>query len=145
MGSVPVQAVAPACVVRWPELKCGMMASVLYSLCSYERRLMIARTWHGTVLRERARDYHAYLLGTGVPDLQTTPGNRGVYVLQRFEGLHAHFLMISLWDSLGAIRAFAGDDVERARYYPEDAAYLLELEPTVTHYEVLTSPPEQAI
>ncbi len=36
-----------------------------------------------------------------------------------------------------AIRRFAGDDVERARYYPEDRAYLLELEPGVAHYEVL--------
>jgi hypothetical protein len=47
---------------------------------------------------------------------------------------------MSLWDSLEAIRAFAGDDVERARYYPEDASYLLELEPTVAHYEVLVAP-----
>ena len=36
-----------------------------------------------------------------------------------------------------AIRAFAGDDVERARYYPEDREYLLQLEPRVAHYEVL--------
>lgn len=101
---------------------------------------MIARTWHGVVSREQADAYHEYLLRTGVPELQATPGNRGVYVLQRLEGPHAHFLLISLWDSLDVIRAFAGDDVERARYYPEDAVYLLELEPTVTHYEVLTAP-----
>jgi hypothetical protein len=44
-----------------------------------------------------------------------------------------------LWDSLDAIRAFAGPDVERAKYYPEDEAFLLELEPTVMHYEVLAS------
>jgi heme-degrading monooxygenase HmoA len=103
---------------------------------------MIARTWHGIVLREQADAYRAYLLRTGVPDYKATPGNRGVYVLRRLEGPHAHFLLISVWDSLDAIRAFAGDDVERARYYPEDAAYLLEMEPTVTHYEVLASPPE---
>jgi hypothetical protein len=52
----------------------------------------------------------------------------------------AHFLFFSLWDSWEAIRAFAGEDVDRARYYPEDAEYLLELEPTVTHYEVLLAP-----
>jgi heme-degrading monooxygenase HmoA len=101
---------------------------------------MIARTWHGSVLREQADAYRAYLLRTGVPDLQATPGNRGVYVLQRMEGPQAHFFLMSLWDSLEAIRAFAGDHIERARYYPEDAAYLLEMEPTVTHYEVLASP-----
>ena len=44
---------------------------------------------------------------------------------------------MTLWDSWESIRAFAGDDVERARYYPEDTRYLLELEPTVTHFEVL--------
>lgn len=101
---------------------------------------MIARVWHGIVSKEQADAYHAYLLRTGVPDLQATPGNRGVYVLRQVEGSRAHFVLMSLWDSLEAIRAFAGDDVERARYYPEDASYLQDLEPTVTHYEVLTAP-----
>lgn len=101
---------------------------------------MIARTWHGAVPAEKADAYHDYLLETGVPDSRRTLGNRGVYVLRRTDGDTAHFFFLTLWDSLEAIRAFAGDDVERARYYPEDAEYLLELEPTVTHYEVLTSP-----
>ncbi len=101
---------------------------------------MIARTWHGMVRAEDAERYHAYLLETGVPDLKRTPGNRGVYVLRRREGDRAHFLLISLWESREAIRAFAGDDLERARYYPGDAKFLLELEPTVTHYEVLEAP-----
>ncbi len=101
---------------------------------------MIARTWHGAVPAEKAEAYHRYLLGTGVPDLKKTPGNRGVYVLRKRDGARAHFLMISLWDSLDAIRAFAGEDVERARYYPEDEDFLEELEPTVTHYEVLEAP-----
>ncbi len=101
---------------------------------------MIARTWHGIVPREKADAYHEYLLRTGVPDYEATPGNRGVYVLRRLDGPRAHFLLISLWDSLEAIRAFAGGDVERARYYPEDDAYLVEKEPTVTHYEVLVAP-----
>lgn len=98
---------------------------------------MIARTWHGVVPAAKADAYHEYLLATGVPDLRATPGNRGVYVLRRMAGDHAHFLLVSLWESLDAIRAFAGDDVERARYYPMDADYLLELEPTVQHHEVL--------
>lgn len=98
---------------------------------------MIARTWHGAVRPVDAERYHAYLLESGVPDLRRTPGNRGVYVLLRREADRAHFLLISLWESLDAIRAFAGDDLERARYYPEDVKFLLELEPTVTHYEVL--------
>lgn len=101
---------------------------------------MIARTWHGAVPKEDAEAYYEYLCETGVPDYQQTLGNRGVYVFRRTEGDTAHFLLLTLWDSLDAIRAFAGDDVDTARYYPEDEEYLLELEPTVTHYEVLAAP-----
>jgi heme-degrading monooxygenase HmoA len=105
---------------------------------------MIARTWHGAVPTEKADAYYQYLLRTGVPDYRTTPGNRGVYVLQRTDGEITHFLLMTLWESLESIRAFAGDDPERARYYPEDEAFLLELEPTVTHYDVLMSPEQAA-
>jgi heme-degrading monooxygenase HmoA len=101
---------------------------------------MIARTWHGAVPAEKAEAYFDYLVQTGIPDLKATPGNLGVYVLRHTEGGQAHFLMISLWRSRKDIRAFAGDDIERARYYPGDAAFLLELEPHVTHYEVLIGP-----
>jgi heme-degrading monooxygenase HmoA len=101
---------------------------------------MIARTWHGAVRAERAADYASYLQQTGVTDLRATEGNHGVYVLQRVEKGQVHFLMISLWRSREDIRAFAGEDIERARYYPEDASFLLELEPHVTHYEVLVQP-----
>lgn len=98
---------------------------------------MIARTWHGRVPAAKADAYHEYLKRTGLPDYKATPGNRGVQVLRRIEGDEAHFFLLSFWESLESIRAFAGDDLERARYYPEDSEYLLELEPTVTHYEVL--------
>ena len=101
---------------------------------------MIARTWHGAVRAADADAYHRYLLDTGLMDYQRTSGNRGVYVLRRVEGSIAHFLLLTLWDSWESIRAFAGDDPERARYYPEDERFLLELEPTVTHYEVLDAP-----
>ena len=80
--------------------------------------------------------YMRYLEKTGIPGSRGTPGNRGVYVLRRGDGANVHFLFVSLWESWDAIRAFAGGDVERARYYPEDRVFLLELEPTVTHYEV---------
>lgn len=101
---------------------------------------MVARTWHGSVRREDADRYFDYLARTGVRDLRETAGNRGVYVMRRMDGEEAHFLLISLWGSLSDIRAFAGEDVARARYYPEDPVFLLEMEPQVTHYEVLTGP-----
>ncbi len=105
---------------------------------------MIARTWHGAVPAEQADAYFGYLSETGVPGLKETPGNQGVYVLRRIEGGRAHFFMISLWRSREDIRAFAGDDIERARYYPEDSEFLLALEPHCTHYEVLTGPESAA-
>ncbi len=101
---------------------------------------MTARTWHGVTPASKAEEYTAYLNRTGVPGYQATPGNRGVYVLRRTEGDRTHFLLISLWDSLESIKKFAGQEPERARYYPEDTEYLLELEPTVTHYEVVVAP-----
>lgn len=97
---------------------------------------MIARTWHGRVPAEKADAYAAFLEGSGVRDYRATEGNRGVLVLRRVEGDVAHFLLVTLWDSFDAVRAFAGDDPERARYYPEDDGFLLEKEPHVTHHIV---------
>lgn len=98
---------------------------------------MIARTWHGRVPASRAEAYHDYLLRTGLADYRATPGNRGVLVQRRIEGDVAHFVLTTLWDSMDAIRHFAGEAPEVARYYPEDDDYLLEREPHVTHAEVL--------
>ena len=98
---------------------------------------MIARIWHGIT---RAADYDAYWLllqERAIPDYQGTPGNRGVRLFRRLDGDRAHFLTLSYWTSLDAVRAFAGDRIEVAKYYPEDHRFLLELEPTVQHFEVL--------
>jgi len=98
----------------------------------------IARTWHGRVPADKADDYHQYLLGTGIADYRSTPGNLGVLVQLRIdEERVAHFTLTTLWDSVASIIAFAGEDYERARYYPEDDDYLLEREPHVVHAEVL--------
>ena len=101
---------------------------------------MIARTWHGVTSLAKADEYLDYLHQTGIPDYRATEGNQGVYVLRRLDGDQAHFMLISLWDSMASIQKFAGQDAEKARYYPEDTDYLLELEPNVTHYEVMVRP-----
>jgi len=101
---------------------------------------MIARTWHGITEASRADEYLDYLNKTGVPEYRATQGNLGVYVLRRIEGNKAHFLLLTLWESEEAIKRFAGSNMEKAKYYPEDEQFLLELEPTVTHYEVLVKP-----
>ena len=105
---------------------------------------MIARVWHGVTTADKADEFSEYIKETGVPGLQGTAGNRGVYVLRRLEGDRTHFVMISLWESREAIARFAGADIEKARYYPEDEAFLLELEPTVKHYEVLVPTTDHA-
>ena len=104
---------------------------------------MIARIWHGATPAAKADEYGEYLNRTGVPDSRATEGNRGVLVSRRIEGEVAHFLFVSFWESEDAIRQFAGVDLEKARYYPEDEQYLLELEPTVQHYDVLVDEREK--
>jgi len=98
---------------------------------------MIARIWHGVTPASKAEAYVEYLNHTGLSDYKTTPGNKGAYLLRRIEGDEAHFLTLTFWDSKQDIRAFAGEDIEKARYYPEDKDFLLEFEPLVKHYEVV--------
>ncbi len=99
---------------------------------------MIARIWHGVTAAAKSEEYLDYLRATGVPDYRATEGNLGVYVLRRIESERAHFLTLSLWESMEVIKGFAGSDPEKARYYPEDEEFLLEFEPTDSHYEVLS-------
>jgi heme-degrading monooxygenase HmoA len=103
---------------------------------------VIARVWRGRTARTQAAEYAAFLETTGRRDYRATPGNRGVWMLRRIDGETAEFLLISLWDSLDAIARFAGEDVERAFYYPEDDRFLLEKEPFVTHYEQISGEEE---
>lgn len=100
---------------------------------------MIARTWKGRVPASKATEYYEFLLRTGVRDYQATPGNRGVLMQRRVEGNEAHFVLTTIWDSIESVKAFAGEDYERARYYPEDDDYLIERDTYVTHAEVLVA------
>jgi heme-degrading monooxygenase HmoA len=98
---------------------------------------MIARLWRGRTPDSKADSYLQYLRGTGLKEYAATPGNQGVLVLRRVAGGEAEFILVSLWESDEAIRRFAGEDPERAVYYPEDDEYLLEREPNVVHYVVV--------
>ena len=98
---------------------------------------MIARTWSGRTKREDADAYTRVLLETGLTYIPQTPGNQGAWLLRREDGDETEFFLISLWSSLESIRAFAGPDVDKARYYAEDDAYLLEKAEKVVHYEVV--------
>ena len=96
---------------------------------------MIARIWRGRVRPGMLEAYRAYIEGTGLRDYRATPGNLGAYMLTREHPDHGEVITLSFWESEEAIRAFAGDDLTRARYYPEDEAYLLDFPERVDHYE----------
>lgn len=96
----------------------------------------IARSWSGQTPSAKADAYEDYLRSTGIPDLEATPGNLGVFLLRRDLGDRSEFVILSLWDHMDSIRRFAGDDVEKAVYYPADREYLLRMDPLVTHYQV---------
>jgi heme-degrading monooxygenase HmoA len=98
---------------------------------------MMARTWRGATRAEDADAYLEYLEKTGFSEYRATPGNRGVLGLRRVTGDRAEFLLVTLWDSEEAIRKFAGDDIERAVFYPEDDRFLVEREEHVNHFEVV--------
>jgi uncharacterized damage-inducible protein DinB len=100
---------------------------------------MIARSWDGVTPAAKADEYTDYVRKTGVAELATTDGNRGVFLLRRREGDQERFRVLSLWDSIDGIRRFAGDDVGKARYFPEDARFLLGLARNVEHFEVVAA------
>ena len=97
---------------------------------------MIARTWRGAVRAKDAPAYAAYVQKTGIEGYQRTPGNRGAWLLWRVEGDRAEFITVSFWESRAAIEAFAGQDIEKAVFYPDDEQFLIERDLTVHHYEV---------
>lgn len=97
---------------------------------------MIARIWRGVTLQEKGEAYLDYLGATGVKETRATQGNRGVLVFKRQVDGQAEFLFVSFWESWDDIRRFAGEEIEKAVYYPQDPDFLLELEPEVKHYEV---------
>jgi heme-degrading monooxygenase HmoA len=103
--------------------------------------------WRGRTLGSKANEYEKYLEMTGYKDYDTTTGNRGVLAFRKDdkESDTTEFVLVSFWDSASAIREFAGDNIEKAVYYPRDKDFLLEMEPNVTHYELIHSSDKVAI
>jgi heme-degrading monooxygenase HmoA len=98
---------------------------------------MIARTWRGWVRKEDADAYVQYVIETGIKEYRETPGNRAAYILRREEGDRTEFVTLTFWDSMEAVRGFAGPNVERAVFYPEDDRFLVDRESTAAHYGVI--------
>ena len=101
---------------------------------------MIARIWRGAVRAEDGDAYADYIRETGLTGYAETPGNRGAWMLRRGVGDRTEFVTFTLWESLDAVKAFAGDDYETAVYYPEDDRYLVERDDKCAHYEVDEGP-----
>jgi heme-degrading monooxygenase HmoA len=102
---------------------------------------MIARTWTGVVRRADADAYAEYIRETGFAEYARTAGNRGAWMLRRDDGDRTEFITLSMWDSVEAAKAFAGEDIEAAVLYPEDERYLIDGESRVTHFEVVDQVP----
>jgi len=102
---------------------------------------MIARIWRGAVLGADSDAYAEYMQRTGVADYAATDGNCGVWMLRREVGGLTEVVMFTLWDSLDAVRNFAGDAYETARFYPEDDRFLVERDLVATHYTVIADRP----
>jgi heme-degrading monooxygenase HmoA len=90
------------------------------------------------MLTKKADDYLAFLQRRALPDYRGIPGNLAAYILRRADGDVTHFTTVTHWNSRQAIEVFAGADISRAKYYPEDSGCLLEFESSVQHSELYT-------
>jgi heme-degrading monooxygenase HmoA/catechol 2,3-dioxygenase-like lactoylglutathione lyase family enzyme len=98
----------------------------------------VARIWRGRVRDGLLAPYRKYIEKTGLADYRRTPGNRGAYMLTAPREGYGEVITLSFWDSIESIVAFAGEPIDRARYYPEDEAYLLDFPERVDHYSLAT-------
>lgn len=97
---------------------------------------MILRTWHGRTSIADAAAYEAFMRTRAAPDYGSVPGLIRAIFTRRDEGEEAHFLLVTLWADIEAVKAFAGADPARAKYYPEDDRYLLEKESDALNHEI---------
>jgi antibiotic biosynthesis monooxygenase (ABM) superfamily enzyme len=97
---------------------------------------VIARIWRGATRAEDGDEYAAYIEETGLRGARELPGSRGTLLLRRERDGRAEFQTILLFDSLDDVRAFAGEELDEAVFFPEDDRYLVDRELDVGHYDV---------
>jgi heme-degrading monooxygenase HmoA len=98
---------------------------------------LVVRTWQATATSAGAGEYHRYFAGTLLPQLRELPGFAGGYLLSREADGTVELTTHTFWESLAAIRAFAGDDITASVVEPEAQAVLLDFDRTATHRSVL--------
>jgi uncharacterized protein len=104
----------------------------------------ILRLWKGRATAAKAGDYVRHASQTVFPEVQSLPGHRGAYLLRRSVGNGVEFTVLTLWDSMDAVRGFAGSDPAKAVVEPAARAALSDFDETVTHYEVVVHTGEGA-
>jgi heme-degrading monooxygenase HmoA len=98
---------------------------------------MIIREWRGRAAGSNPHGYPHHFHNSVVPELLRTPGFLGAQLSKRDVGNEIEFQVVTRWDSIDAIKGFAGTDIERAVVEPGAVAELISFDPTVMHYEVL--------
>jgi heme-degrading monooxygenase HmoA len=95
---------------------------------------MIARLWRGYSTPEKANGYRVILLRQILPHINKSQGYGGSFVLERTINGEVEFLIITLWESMDAVRQFAGPKYERAVIHEEAAAFLTRYDTESIHY-----------
>jgi heme-degrading monooxygenase HmoA len=98
---------------------------------------VIARLWRGWTTLENADAYEDFLRTKMFPSIHRVPGFLGADLLRRDLDGEVAFVTITRFDSLEAVRAFAGEDYERAVVEPEARSLLSRLDERSEHYEVV--------
>jgi heme-degrading monooxygenase HmoA len=101
---------------------------------------MIARHWRGWTKPEKADGYEEFLKRNVLPALRAIHGYRGGYILRQDRPEESEFVIINLFDSLNAVKQFAGEDYSVAVFEPEARTFLSRIEDFAAHYEVRASP-----
>lgn len=97
---------------------------------------MIARIWNGRTNIEDYESYTDFMKIKAIPDYKRTKGFVRLTFLRHIKDNVGHFKLITFWNNIDVIKNFAGEKYEKAKYYPEDKIFLLEMEEKVIHYEV---------
>ena len=100
---------------------------------------MILRTWHGMTKLSDGDAYEKFMVERAAPEYGSIAGLVNLFFTRRDEGGIAHFLLVTVWENMDAVKAFAGDDPAKAKYYLEDDLYLLEKEDCSLNHQVFFS------
>jgi len=101
---------------------------------------MIARVWKGWTKAENADAYEKLLLEVVYPGLQEIYGYHGGYILRQDGKDESEFVTVNLFESLEAVKAFAGPEYESPVFEPEARRLLSRVEPIARHYDVRKAP-----